>query len=442
MRIPRGAQDDAQNAQNGGLMERARGRMLPVPAAGRPHTGRTPALPMTQSKAPQAHSTSGIPVHLTDFVGRDRELHDVSALVSSVRLVTLTGGGGSGKTRLAAEVAAHANAFARIVWVDLASLAEADALAQHVATTFHAPERATTTSLRNVMDAVGDERVLLVLDNCEHLVDACAELVDALLRGCPRLTVLATSREALGVASETAWLVPPLAAEDAVRLFVDRARAALPSFTLTGASSASVREICRRLDGIPLAIELAAARARVLSAEQIAARLDDVFRLLTGGSRTALPRHRTLRATMEWSHGLLSAREQVLLRRLAVFSGTFALDAVEAVCSGDPLDVDDILDGVAALVDRSLVVMNAGEGEARYHLLETVRQYGRERLVEADEEYALERRHAAHYLSVAETAAPNLVGGANSMDLVARLVRDHDNLLSASLWSVADASRA
>jgi non-specific serine/threonine protein kinase len=397
---------------------------------------------MTQPKAPQAHTTSGIPVHLTDFVGRNRELHDVAALVSSVRLVTLTGGGGSGKTRLAAEVAAHANAFARVVWVDLASLAEADALAQHVATTFHAPDRATTTSLRNVMDAVGDERVLLVLDNCEHLVDACAELVDALLRGCPRLTVLATSREALGVASETAWLVPPLAAEDAVRLFVDRARAALPSFTLTGASSASVREICRRLDGIPLAIELAAARARVLSAEQIAARLDDVFRLLTGGSRTALPRHRTLRATMEWSFALLAAREQVLLRRLAVFAGTFGLDAVEVVCTDASVDVDDILDGVAALVDKSLVVMDAGEGAARYRLLESVRQYGRERLAEAGEESVLERRHAEHFLSVVETATPHLVGGANSMALCGEIGREQDNLRAAVSWAVADASRS
>ena len=383
-----------------------------------------------------------LPTHLTDFIGRHRELEELSKLVAASRLVTLTGAGGSGKTRLATEVATRTDAFPRVVWVDLAPLSDPAGLAQHVAEALQVPDRPTTPCVRCIIDALASDKVLLVLDNCEHVVDVAANLVDVLLRSCPGLTVLATSRAALGVASETAWLVPPLESNDAVRLFAERARAALPSFSITAANGDAVREICRRLDGIPLAIELAAARSRVLTPDQIARRLDDAFRLLTGGSRTALPRHRTLRATMEWSHGLLSAREQVLLRRLAVFSGTFALDAVEAVCSGDPLDVDDILDGVAALVDRSLVVMNAGEGEARYHLLETVRQYGRERLAEAGEEQTLDRRHAEHYLSVVETAAPNLVGGANSMDLVARLARDHDNLRSASLWSVADASRA
>src|SRR5262249_30069510 len=198
-----------------------------------------------------------------------------------------------------------------------------------------------------------ETRTLLVLDNCEHLVDACAEIADALLRACPRLTILGTSREALGVTSEVSWLVPPLSSREAVQLFTDRAQATLPSFSLTTANSETVLEICRRLDGMPLAIELAAARVRVLSPDQIAKRLDDAFRLLSSGSRTALPRHRTLRATMEWSFGLLTPREQVLLRRLAVFASSFSLEAAEIVCAGDPLDSEDILDGVTALVDKS-----------------------------------------------------------------------------------------
>ena len=403
--------------------------------------------PMTVTTAPESYALpaappAGLPVHLSGFVGRERELQDISALIDRTRIVTLTGGGGSGKTRLAAEVAARARQFSRVVWIDLAALTEADQLAQHVASTIHAPERAGATPLGTVIDTIGADRILVILDNCEHLVEACAALVDALLRGCPKLTVLATSREALGVASETAWLVPPMVSEDAVTLFIDRARAAQPAFSCSESSADAGREICRRLDGIPLAIELAAARTRVLSPEQIAARLHDVFRLLTGGSRTALPRHRTLRATMEWSYALLAAREQTLLRRLAIFSGTFGLGAVEAVCADDTIGVEDILDGVAALVDKSLVVMEAGDGEARYRLLETVRQYGRERLVEAREEHALERRHAEHYLAMVETAAPNLVGGANSMTLVAEIGLDHDNFRAAVAWAMAEDTRA
>jgi predicted ATPase/DNA-binding SARP family transcriptional activator len=397
---------------------------------------------MTAPNAPSASIPAGLPVHLTGFIGRGRELGDVTSLIQSVRLVTLTGAGGSGKTRLAAEAAARATAFTRLAWVDLASLADAGLVAQQIAATLQAPERAGATPQSALIDAIGDDCLLLVLDNCEHLVRECAELVDVLLRGCPRLSVLATRREALGVPGETAWLVPPMEQDEAQRLFVERAQSALPSFALTDANLGGVREICRRLDGIPLAIELAAARVRVLSPEQIATRLNDAFRLLGSGSRTALPRHRTLRATMEWSFNLLGAREQVLVRRLAVFSGTFDLDAVERVCSGDPLDVDDILDGMAALVDRSLVVMEAGDAETRYRLLETVRQYGRERLTDAREADALERRHAEHYLSVLETAAPLLVGGSNSMEHIERLAREHDNVRVALSWAVSDASRA
>jgi non-specific serine/threonine protein kinase len=383
-----------------------------------------------------------LPVHLTPFVGRDEELADLAELVPSARLLTLTGAGGSGKTRLAGETARRvAPAYGRVAWADLASIHDAELIAQEIATALHLPERPDASPRDVVIDAICEIRTLLVLDNCEHLVDACAELAEALLRACPRLTILATSREALGVTSEVSWLVPPLTAAEATRLFVDRAQAALPTFALTDANSAAVAEICRRLDGMPLAIELAAARVRVLSPEQIARRLDDAFRLLTSGNRTALPRHRTLRATMEWSFGLLGNREQVLLRRLSVFAGTFSLEAAEAVCAGDPLDPDDILDGVTALVDKSLVTMTAGDGVARYRLLETVRQYGMERLRDAGELEALEGEHAAYFLDVIERAAPHLFGGEDEPGLLARLGADNDNFRAAASWTVHGAGR-
>jgi predicted ATPase/DNA-binding SARP family transcriptional activator len=383
-----------------------------------------------------------LPVHLTRFVGRDRELNSLIGLIDTARLLTLTGAGGSGKTRLAREVAARASdRFARVVWVDLTPLTDADLVAEQVAAALHARETADATPMRMLVDAIGSSRVLVVLDNCEHLVDACASLAESMLRACPRLTVLATSREALGVASETAWLVPPLGSGEATELFVERAQATMPAFTITDTNGSAVQEICRRLDGIPLAIELAAARVRVLSPEQIAVRLDDAFRLLSSGSRTALPRHRTLRATMEWSFALLGEREQLLLRRLSVFAASFTLDAAESVCAGPLLEIEDILDGVAALVDKSLVVMEPGDGVARYRLLETVRQYGRERLAEMKELEAVERRHAEYFLATVEEAAPLLVGGAITPDLVPRLAAEHDNIRAASIWATSDASR-
>jgi predicted ATPase/DNA-binding SARP family transcriptional activator len=388
-------------------------------------------------------TTADLPVQLTRFVGRCRELNELVRLVSSARLVTLTGAGGSGKTRLARETASRVSgSYVRVAWVDLAPLSEGALVAQQAATALHLHERSSASPVQALIDAIGVDRVLLVLDNCEHLVDAVATLAESLMRACPALTVIATSREALGIMSETAWLVPPLASAEAVQLFVERAQATLPSFTLTDGNAPAVNDICRRLDGIPLAIELAAARVRVLSPEQIAARLGDAFRLLSSGSRTALPRHRTLRATMEWSFALLAAREQALLRRLSVFAGTFTLDAAEYVCAGELLDVEDILDGVSALVEKSLVGMEPGEGEARYRLLETVRQYGAERLEEAQERELVERRYADWYLNVMEQAAPMLVGGSSQPGLVSRLTADIDNLRAASAWATAHESRA
>ena len=400
----------------------------------------------TAPPAPATVSTynpaSDLPVHLTRFIGRGHELNELARLIGTTRLLTLTGAGGSGKTRLAREVAAaEAGRYSRIAWVDLAPIADSSIVAREVATALHIPDRGGRPA-EALIATIGDNPMLLVLDNCEHLVDAAAELAEQLLRACPRLSILATSREALGIPSETAWLVPPLGSAEAVQLFVERAQASIASFELTDANRSAVRDICRRLDGIPLAIELAAARARVLSPEQIAARLDDAFRLLTSGSRTALPRQRTLRGTMDWSFGLLDAREQALLCRLAVFAGSFSLEAAEAVCVGDPLEAEDILDGVAALVDKSLLVMDAGDGTARYHLLETVRQYGIELLAQHGGVERYRERHAHHYLEFAERFAPLLIGGEHEPGLLARIAVEHDNLRDASVWASNDPSRA
>jgi predicted ATPase/DNA-binding SARP family transcriptional activator len=402
----------------------------------------TTSAPPSPTTVSNPTSTTELPVHLTRFIGRGHEIIELGRLIGTTRLLTLTGAGGSGKTRLAREVAAsEVGKYSRIAWVDLAPIADPAIIAREVATTLHIPDRGGRP-VEALISTIGDSPMLLVLDNCEHLVDATAELAEQLLRTCPRLTILATSREALGIPSETAWLVPPLGSAEAVQLFVERAQASLASFELTDANANAVRDICRRLDGIPLAIELAAARIRVLSPEQIAARLNDAFRLLTTGSRTALPRQRTLRGTMDWSYGLLERREQALLCRLAVFAGSFSLEAAEAVCVGDPLEAEDILDGVAALVDKSLLVMNAGDGAARYHLLETVRQYGLERLNEHGGLAAYQARHAQHYLEFAERFAPLLIGGEHEPGLLARITVEHDNLRDASVWAANDPSRA
>ncbi len=405
-----------------------------------------------------------LPVHLTHFVGRERELEAVARLLERARLLTLTGAGGSGKTRLAAAAAARwtpgPGAAGQVAWADLTPVGDPGRVPTQIADALGVPERPGVGPLEAVRAAVGDRALLLVLDNCEHVVDAAAAAAEGLLRACPGLRVLATSREALGVAGETAWLVPALAAAEARQLFVDRAQAAHAGFAITEANAAAVDEICRRLDGVPLAIELAAARVRALPPDQIAARLDDAFRLLTSGSRTALPRHRTLRATMEWSHALLSARERALLRRLAVFAGGFTLAAAEAVCADADspfghgaahgaaadaaLAAEDVLDGVATLVDKSLVTMGAGDvdagGEPRYRLLETVRQYARERLTEAGELAAYEAAHAGYFLGVAEAAAPVILGGHSSSDMMARLAAEHDNLRAAAAWTLREAA--
>jgi predicted ATPase len=284
---------------------------------------------------------------------------------------------------------------------------------------------------------------LLVLDNCEHLVGACSFLVDRLLRGCPALRIVVTSRQALGVAGEKAWLVPPLslpspdeaaADADAVQLFVQRAQDVVPTFALTQANAASVVHICRRLDGLPLAIELAAARVKLLPPEQLAARLDSTLNLLSSNSQLTLPRHRTLRALIDWSHALLSPEERRLLARLAVFAGGFTLEAAEHVTGDAALPGDQVLDLLAGLVDKSLVSTREWFGEARFSLLETVRQYAGEKLREAGEVDALRARHAAYFVELAELAEPQILGGSRGTAWMTRLEQEHGNLRAVLEW--------
>jgi predicted ATPase/DNA-binding SARP family transcriptional activator len=401
---------------------------------------------------PGVRRTPGsLPLELTSFVGREREIAEVKRLSASHRCLTLTGPGGCGKSRLALAVAADVRGEFEdgAWWVELASLSDPELVPRAVASALKVREQPDQTLTETLLDHLAPKRMLLVLDNCEHLVDACAALVGALLRACSSLRVLATSREVLNVAGERAWLVPSLSLPDprrspsveelaryeATHLFVQRAADALPGFAPTEGDAEAVARACHRLDGIPLAVELAAARAKVLSVGQISARLDDSIGLLKGSSRSALPRHRTLRATMDWSHGLLSQDERVLFRRLSVFAGGWTLEAAEAVCAGEDLERYDVLDLLSSLVDKSLVsVAQVGGGEeARYRILETVRQYGREKLEESGEQAAVRRLHAGFLLRLAEIAEPALVGPEQG-EWLKRLETEHDNLRAALAW--------
>jgi predicted ATPase/transcriptional regulator with XRE-family HTH domain len=405
-------------------------RLTEAEAAALAGTSAPRAAPAGAVATPGPHNLT---LQLTSFVGRERELAEVAGLLGSSRLLTLTGTGGTGKTRLALEVAAALlGHYPQGVWLaELAPLADPAGVAPVVAAAVGVHGEAGQPLLATLLAALRSRRLLLVLDNCEHLLEACATLVEALLRGCPQVTILSTSREALGLAGETTWRVPSLALPaaqplpvldvlaqvEAARLFVERARAVQPHFALTAANAPIVAQICRRLDGIPLALELAAARLRGLAIEELADRLDQRFRLLTGGSRTALPRQQTLQATVDWSYGLLSAPEQALFNRLSVFSGGFTPRAAEGVCASGEVAPEAVLDLLLRLVDRSLVSVEEQEGNVtRYRLLETLRQYGRERLLAAGEPSDLAARHAAHYRALAD-ANPDDVSEAEHLNI-------------------------
>ena len=389
---------------------------------------------------------NNLPQQLTSFVGRERELEELDRLLASARLLSLTGPGGTGKTRLALQAAAEKlPEYPGGVWlVELAALTEPDTIMPAIADVLKIRETPRLSLLDELIEGLQDQSVLLLLDNCEHLIEACAKLVYTLLAACPGLKIMATSREPLGIMGETILRVPSLSipsaeeldqqgahASEAVRLFVERAAAVQPGFQISSHQEAVAAQICRRLDGIPLAIELAAARIGLLSLEQIAARLDDRFRLLTGGSRTALPRQQTLRALIDWSYDLLSEAEKQDFIELSVFSGGWTLEAAEAVCRGDALE------GLAELVKKSLVQVeeNTLQLEPRFRYLETIRQYARDRLLETATISQVRDRHLAYYLEFSRKAERQLMGP-DQHTWINRLDREHENLRAAFDWAL------
>ncbi len=390
---------------------------------------------------------NNLPLQLTSFIGREQELAEIRRLLSDgpTHLVTLTGSGGTGKTRLALQAAAElVETFAEGAWlVELAPLADPELVAEAAARALDVRETPGRSHTEAVCDFLRAKQVLLILDNCEHVVLASAQFVSSVLQASPGLRILATSREVLGVEGETAYRVPSLAAPgagehpdlqtlaqfDAVRLFVERARAASPGFELSEANGSAVGEISRRLDGIPLALELAAARVRLLGAGQISVRLGDAFRLLTGGSRTVLPRHQTLRAMIDWSYNLLSEEERRLLRELAVFAGGWTLEAAEAICSDC-----DVLGLLGQLVDKSLVISSGGE-EPRLRMLETIRQYAQEKLVDAGEAGPARERHLGYFLAWVERIEPEL-RGREQVAYLQQVDQELDNLRLALGWAL------
>ncbi len=387
---------------------------------------------------------NNLPQPITSFIGREKEVGEVKNLLSQTRLLTLLGAGGAGKSRLAMQVAADLlDQYPDGVWlVELAPLAEGGLVAQEVARVLHVPEEGDVSVSQSLAQALSSQRLLLILDNCEHVRAACAALADLLLGQCPQVRILASSREALHVGGEQVYPIPPLslplgaratveslAQSECARLFVDRAMLQQPDFHVTPANASAVAEICTRLDGIPLAIELGAARVGALTVEEINDRLDNRFRLLTGGSRTALPRQQTLRALIDWSYNLLDDSERRLLRRLSVFSGGWTVQAAESVCAPDGEDADT-LDLLSELVGKSLVLTEQSRGRTRYRLLETVRQYSRDRLDETNEADDLRARHRRCFLALAEQADTHLFGP-HQAQWLDTLQADHDNLRAA-----------
>jgi predicted ATPase/DNA-binding SARP family transcriptional activator/DNA-binding CsgD family transcriptional regulator len=412
-----------------------------------------PAHPAGSS--PEEPSDAGkhnLPAPRTSFVGREREMVEVKRKLAMTGLLTLIGTGGSGKTRLALKVARDlVGAYPDGVWlVELAPLSEGALVPQVVAGTLGVQEQPERSLLESLLDALRDKETLLILDNCEHLIDAAARLTDTLLDSCPRLRVLATSREPLGVRGELGWLVSALSVPDAqqsptveelegyesARLFTDRASSRHPGFVLTPENATAVAQVCAGLEGIPLAIELAAATIGMLSVEQVSERLGRSLKLLIGGERTADHRHQTLRAALDWSYGLLSEPEQVLFGRLSAFAGGFTLEAAEGVGAGEGIEEADVLELLSLLVDKSLVEAEENwERGARYRLLEPVRQYAREKLEESGEGEAIGRRHAEFFLALAEEAELEL-SRPRQAEWLDRLETEQDNLRAALTWAL------
>lgn len=412
----------------------------------------SPNTVSVSTKLVSKEASSTIPIPLTSFIGREKELKEIARLLSSSRLLTLTGSGGVGKTRLAIQTAHDSVKKFKdgVFWVGLVGLSDENLIPQEIAQSFNVREVSNEPLIETLKTYLKPKEVLLVIDNCEHLIRGCAQYAEQLLVACPKLKILATSIEVLGLFSETTWQVPSLPLPGvqtslspqelqefaSIELFDERASSARSGFALDERNASSVAQICRRLDGIPLAIELAAARIKVLSVDEIAARLNDRFSLLSAGSRTAIPRHQTLRAAIDWSYDLLTEPERVLLRRLAVFAGGFTLEAAEAVCSLGELKQTDILDLLGRLVDKSLVIVEADSeiNETRYRLLETIRQYALEKLVEKGEAPAVRDKHLEFYLGLAEKSEPNIFGGESAI-WFKRLDKELDNIRAAVEWS-------
>jgi predicted ATPase/class 3 adenylate cyclase len=377
--------------------------------------------------------TNNLPTQLSSFIGREKELNEAGMLLANTRILTFIGPGGTGKTQLSIHLAEKQLAsFKDGVWfIELAPLANSTYIVSAVASGFGLREVQGIPLINIVLDYLRGKHLLLIFDNCEHLVEACAQLADQLLHECPQLKIIASSREALGISGETVYRVPSLMEDEATRLFVERAAKAEPRFHLTEDNASSVAQICSRLDGIPLAIELAAARVKLFTPQQIAERLDDRFKLLTGGSRTAMPRQQTLRALIDWSYQTLNEMEQRALRRLAVFSGGWTFEAAESV-----VGESEALDGLAGLVNKSLVNVEEHDGVSRYRFLETIRQYAMDKLVETGEAIETRTRHLDHMLKfVDENKTRNIDGYLEWLD---KLNGEQDNLRVALEWAVAN----
>jgi predicted ATPase/class 3 adenylate cyclase len=392
-----------------------------------------------------------LPEPLTSFIGREADIAEVERLLSTHRLVTLTGPGGTGKTRLALEVARRdLEKFKAGVWlVELAPILDPLLVPRTTALAIDLRDEPRRPVIDMLCDYLREKKMLIILDNCEHLVEACARMADRILHAAPQVHILASSREALGIAGEVTYRVPSLGLPDmqylspveslskyeAVRLFIDRARSAVSTFSVTNDNAPALAQICHRLDGIPLAIELAAAKVHVLSVEQIAKRLDDRFRLLTGGSRTALERHQTLRAAIDWSYNLLPSAEQTLFRRLAIFLNGWTLEAAESVCTDGSIHRDDVLNLLEQLINKSLVIADEMHGETRFHALETMRQYANEKLVESGESDMLRDKHLDCFLNLAEIADPHL-RRPEQIEWLKRLEAENENMRAALAWAM------